>query len=104
MKKHNYKGDLLERLKDKEYALGYLNLCMADDDSGVFLVALHDVIEANSGFKAFAKKTGLSREHMFRMLSKAGNPRLETLRIIAAGLGWRLAFAEPSTRELKHAA
>jgi len=104
MKKHSYKEDLQHRLKNKEYALEYLNLCLADEDPGVFLIALHDVIEAHAGFKAFAKKTGLSREHMFRMLSKSGNPRFETLRAIAEGLGWQLAFAEPSTKELKRAA
>jgi probable addiction module antidote protein len=104
MKKHTYKADLLKRLKKREYALGYLNLCLNDGDAGVFLIGLHDVIEANMGFKAFAKRTGLSREHMFRMLSKSGNPRLETLRTIAAGLGWQLALTNPSKNETKRAA
>ncbi len=42
----NYKEGLLERLKDPEYSVAYLNACLEDEDPRVFLLALKDVIEA----------------------------------------------------------
>ncbi|MFA6318791.1 MAG: addiction module antidote protein [Elusimicrobiota bacterium] len=88
----SYHDDLIERLKDPEYALGYLNLCLEDGDDGVFLLALHNVAEAHGGLRKLAKKTGLNREHLFRMLSKKGNPRLCSLRQLVAALGLKLTL------------
>jgi DNA-binding phage protein len=39
----------MERLKDPELALAYLNEAVNDEDQRVFLLALKDVIEANGG-------------------------------------------------------
>lgn len=94
MKKPNYHDDFIEELKDPKFALGYLNACLEDDfDEGTFLLALRYVAEAH-GFVRLAKKANLSREHLFRMLSKKGNPRLTSLQSIAHVFGWRLALVE----------
>ncbi|HMV85898.1 MAG TPA: hypothetical protein PKA34_22555 [Blastocatellia bacterium] len=42
----NYKADLLERLRDPEYATGYLNAVLEENDEAAFQVALRDVAEA----------------------------------------------------------
>lgn len=88
----DYREDLYSRLKDPEYALGYLNACLEDPDEGTFLLALHDVAQANGGLRQLSKKAGLNREHLFRMLSKNGNPRLLSLRQLMAGLGFKLVL------------
>jgi len=41
---------------------------------------------------ALAKKTGLNREHLFRMLSKSGNPQLHSLRQLAEAIGMKLVL------------
>jgi len=93
MKKTTYHEDLLERLRDPSYALGYLNACLEDDEE-TFLLALRDVADAHGGLRRLAERTKLNREHLFRILSKRGNPRLETLQQLAAVFGWRLALVQ----------
>ncbi len=104
MKKPTYHEDLIESLKDPKYALGYLNACLEDEDEGVFLLALKHVAEAHGGLSGLAKKTGLNREHLFRMLSKNGNPRLENLRQVAGAFGWKIRFVEMKSPKLRRAA
>jgi len=102
--KESYHDDLIKRLKNPRYALGYLNACLEDPDEGVFLLALRHVAEAHGGLRRLAKKAKLNREHLFRMLSKNGNPRLESLRHLAGVFGWRLAFTEKKDKNFRHAA
>ena len=42
----SYKADLLERLRDPEYATGYLNAVLEENDEAAFQLALRDVAEA----------------------------------------------------------
>lgn len=101
----DYREGLLKRLrKDPEHAMGYLNECLQDENSGVFLLALKDVADAYGGLKKLAKKTKLNREHLFRMLSKNGNPRLDTLKTLADAFGWKLTFVEKGRSRLRRAA
>src|SRR5882762_7630830 len=104
MKKPNYKDDLHKELRDPVFALKYLNACLEDGDHGVFLLALRDVAEAYGGVGRLAKKAGLNREHLWRMLSKRGNPRLENLVQLAHAFGWRLALVGKEVHPMKKAA
>ena len=93
----SYHEDLLKRLKkDRRYSLAYLNACLQDPDESAFLLGLRDVAEAY-GFKALAGKAHISREHLFRMLSRKGNPRLANLRNLANAFGWTLALTEKTS-------
>jgi probable addiction module antidote protein len=58
----------------------------------MFLVALRNVTEAQGGIGELAKRTNLNREHLYRVLSRRGNPRLDTVGIILHGLGFRLSI------------
>jgi probable addiction module antidote protein len=87
----SYHDDLLRRLKDPEFAAGYLSKCLEDDDA-TFLVALRDVAEAHGGLRQLARKTRLNREHLFRMLSKSGNPHLHSLRQLVGAVGLKLTL------------
>ena len=69
-----------------------------DGDKEAFLIALRHVVKAQGGVKKIAERTGLNREHLFRMLSAKGNPRLDTIGKILHGLGFRL-----SVTHLNHA-
>jgi probable addiction module antidote protein len=77
----SYEEGLHERLKDSAYAAEYLNAHLADDNEHAveaFLLALRDVAIAH-GFANVAKKSDLGRESLYKALSKAGNPKIETL-------------------------
>lgn len=87
----DYREDLLQRLKDPEFAAGYLSRCLEDDEA-TFLVALRDVADARGGVRELARKTRLNREHLFRMLSRSGNPHLHSLRQLVAAVGLKLTL------------
>ena len=91
MRLKNYKDDLKKRLGDPEYAAEYLAQVLADKDSAAFLIALKDVVEAGGGMGNLAGRVGLKRPSLYKILSKNGNPTLETLQEI---LG-RWACASP---------
>ena len=90
----NYHDDLVARLrKDRAFAVAYLNECLENSDEGAFLLGLRNVVEAY-GFKKLAEKTEISREHLFRMFSRTGNPRFDNLRSVANALGFGLAVTK----------
>lgn len=100
----DYQKILIQQLKDPEHALGYLNECLQDEYPEVFLSALRDVVDAHGGIRKLSQKTKLNREHLFRMLSHKGNPRLKNLQTLADALGWRLMFVEKEKTKLRKAA
>lgn len=93
MRLKNYKDDLLERLRDPEYAAEYLAQVLAEEDSDAFLLALKDVVEAYGGIGSLAKRVRIKRPSLYKVLSKKGNPRLVTLQEILRPLGLRVSIA-----------
>ena len=55
------------------------------------------------GMRELAKRTGLSRETLYRTLSEKGNPRLDTLAAILSAFGLRLSVL-PASRTRRKAA
>lgn len=93
MRLKNYKTDLLKRLADPEYAAEYLAQVLAEKDTGAFLIALKDVVEAGGGVGNLAGRVGLKRPSLYKILSKEGNPTLETMQEILKPLGLRVSVA-----------
>ena len=102
-KKHIYHDDLIAHLKNPSNALGFLNECLEDSDKRVFLLGLKDVAEAHGGMTKLARLTKISREHIYRMLSKAGNPELHTLQTLLHAFGFKMAIEHSSPRRKKAA-
>lgn len=75
----SYRESLLASLKDPDEAAHYLNACLEDDDARVFLLALRDVADAHGGIRSLSRDARLNRESLYRMLSKSGNPSLDSL-------------------------
>ena len=77
-------------------------------DARVVPVALRTVATAAGGIASLARRTGLSRETLYRTLSEKGNPRLDTLTAILEAFGLRLAVAaaprKPRRRRVRAAA
>lgn len=90
-----FKEYLLEKLKDPETALAYLNEASLDDDQRVFLLALKNVLEAHGGdMAAVAEEARLSRQSLYKVLSAKGNPQLNNLRSILHTLGFEIAIQQ----------
>ena len=93
MKLKSYKDDLKKRLADPGYAAEYLAQVLAEKDRAAFLIALKDVVEAGGGVGKLAGRVGLKRPSLYKILSKDGNPTLETLQEILAPVGLRVSVA-----------
>ena len=87
----SYHEYLFQSLKDPKEAEGYLNAALEDEDPRVFLLALRNVAEARGGMSKAAASSKLNRESLYRMLSKKGNPSLQSLGALLSSLGFRLA-------------
>jgi probable addiction module antidote protein len=91
VKTESYRESLLKSLESPDEAAQYLNACLEDEDARVFLLALRDVADARGGIRAVSRDAHLNRESLYRMLSKSGNPSLDSLAAVLNACGLRLA-------------
>ncbi len=91
MKSTTYKTS--DYLKNKTAVVAYLNVALEDGDPAVLLEALRNVADAKGGMGALAKATGMSRESLYRTLSRRGNPKIETVMGLLSALGLKLTIA-----------
>ena len=91
-----------ERLSDPEEAQGYLEVVieeyLKDGDIDAFLFSLQRLAKAKGGMAKIARKTGLSRESLYRTLSKRGNPQFRTVLGVIAALGMRIKIEPAGAR------
>ena len=90
-KTRSYKDDLLKALTDPVEAKEYLNTALEDENPEVFLLALSDVVEANSTVSELAPTTNRNRD-LNKTLSARGNPQLNSVRSILNQIGFKLAI------------
>ena len=77
-------------LADDNNAAALLDAAFAGGDEGDIMYALREVAMAKEGVAGVAEATGLSRETLYRTLSRSGNPRLSTLLAVMRAAGVRL--------------
>src|SRR5258708_7215334 len=90
VKRVSYQDYLINSLKDTEEAIEYLNAALEGGDIKVFLLALHNVIQAQGGIANIANKTHKSRTSLYKALSPKGNPYLESTNDILDAIGMHL--------------
>ena len=88
-----YQDELLKALEDPEEAAEYLNAALEEGDKDTILLALRNVADAHGGVAKVADGAGLNREHLYRMLSRQGNPALSSLTALLGALELRLAVS-----------
>ena len=90
----DYQEKLLQDLQDPEEASLYLNEALKDEDPRVFLLALKNVCEAQGEVMAsLARQTKISRENLYRILSKKGNPKLNNVVSLLSAVGFQLSVS-----------
>ena len=87
----DYNQHLFQDLKDVEYAAGYLTAAIEEGED-VFLLAVRDVVQAQTGMTNLARSTKLNRENLYGMLSMGGNPRLSSIISVLNNLGLGIKF------------
>lgn len=78
-------------LTDEASLAAYLNAAFEEEGASVVPMALRTATAAIGGIAELARRTGLSRETLYRTLSRNGNPRLDTLLAILDAFGLRLS-------------
>ena len=63
-----------------------------------FLEALRHLAQAGNGMADIARKTGVSRESLYRTLSRHGNPQFKTVLGVIGALGMRVQIAPVERR------
>ena len=84
---------VLHRLRKVTYRSAYLQACLeeAPDDPAFIAAALGDVARAR-GMVQLAKETGLTREGLYKALSKDGNPNFGTVLKVLHALGLKITL------------
>ncbi|MDW6022741.1 putative addiction module antidote protein [Mesorhizobium sp. BAC0120] len=78
--------DPSEHLDSDEAIAAYLEAAFEDGDPKLIAAVLGDVAKAR-GMTEISKKAGVSRESLYRALSKEGNPEFATVLKVVRALG-----------------
>jgi probable addiction module antidote protein len=83
--------DAADYLRSKADMAAYLEACLEEspEDPALLAAALGDIARA-LGMVRLAKDTGLTREGLYKALSKEGNPSLGTVLKVVHALGLKL--------------
>lgn len=83
--------DPAQYMSDSADMLAYLEACVAEDpgDGKLIQEALGDIARARS-MSELARKTGMSREGLYKALSSEGNPSFSTILKVTRALGLEL--------------
>ncbi len=84
-----YKWDAAKFLDTTESQRAYLEEAFETGNHALIAEAIGEVARAR-GMHNIAEDTGLSREQLYRTLSKKGNPTLKSLFAILAALGLKI--------------
>ena len=101
VKSKSYQDYLIDSLKDPKEAAGYLSAALEGGDIKVFLVALHNVVEAQGGIAQLAEKTHRSRTSLYKALSENGNPYLKSTNNILTSMGLHLTILPDKSKTKK---
>ena|SRR3989338_4398942 len=80
---------LIEELKNPQEAAAYLSAALEETDLDTFLLALRRVAQAQ-GVTKVSTETSLNRQHIYRALSRDGNPTLKNLMALLSALDFEL--------------
>lgn len=84
--------DPAERLTSREAIAAYLEAVFEEGDAGLIAAALGDVARSR-GMTEVARAAGVTRDTLYKTLTKDGDPRLSTFLGVAKALGLKLQLA-----------
>ena len=101
MKTKTTPWDVAEHLRTPEEMAAYLEACIeeADGDAAFIAKALGDIARAQ-GMTQVARKSGLSRESLYKALSGERSPSFDTVLKVITALGLKLSASVRSGVDL----
>ncbi len=94
---------LMKYLKDPEHAAGYLNVSLEEGTRESFLLAMRNVLEAYGGMTKISRLSKLHRVSLYKMLSKKGNPGINSLMTLLNSIGFQLVISAKNPKLRKAA-
>lgn len=91
-----FKTRQLVALQNAEQAALYLEESLEAGDMDAFKLALRNVADAQGGMSKLAEDAELNRQNLYRVLSRKGNPNLNTLNKILHTMGMRISVSVDS--------
>lgn len=82
--------DAADYLDSPEMIAAYIEAILEDCDDALITAALGDIARSK-GMTEIAKKTGVTREGLYKALSAGGDPKLSTFLAVLKSLGLRLS-------------
>jgi len=82
--------DVIDYLKTDQDIAEYLTVVLEDGDPALFVAAIGDVARAK-GMMDISKKSGVTRESLYRALKINAHPRFETVAKVIHALGMKLS-------------
>lgn len=84
------KWDTSEILDSPEMIAAYIEAVMEDGAPELIVLALGNIARSR-GMSEMARKTGITREGLYKALGKHGDPKLSTFLAVIRSLGLRLS-------------
>src|ERR1700730_15701701 len=85
----SFESDLMDRLRDPEFASNYIMSAIVDNDMNFLPIALGDVAKAH-GISKLAGETGINRRTLYKVFDKSGHPSFDLVAQIVQSLGLEL--------------
>lgn len=87
--------DLLDEfLEDPQFAADFLTEALTEENLGVFLLSLKDVMRVHGSLTALADKAKISRSTLYNLFSKKANPEMKTVLAVLDYLGYCLKVSK----------
>lgn len=96
----NFESDLMDKLRDPEFASAYIMSSVVDNDLGFLPVALGDVAKAH-GISKLADESGINRRTLYKVFDKSGNPSFELVMQVMQSLGMEVQVRPKKSKKRK---
>lgn len=85
--------DSADYLRTEEERAAYLAACVEEGgDDAAFIAHAIGVVARSRGMSRLARETGLTREGLYKALSKGGNPSFGTVLKVVGAMGYRMSL------------
>src|SRR5580698_6822472 len=85
----SFEADLMEKLRNPEFASAYIMSAIVDNDLDFLPIALGDVAKAH-GISKLANETGINRRTLYKIFDKKGHPSFDLVTQILQSLGLQI--------------
>src|SRR5271156_3891757 len=85
----SFESDLMDRLRDPEFASAYIMSAIVDNDTNFLPIALGDVAKAH-GISKLSEESGINRRTLYKVFDEKGRPSFDLVAQIMEKLGMEL--------------